>query len=204
MTVQSRTILELIAQIADSALAERIRDQYYHDVEAQTNFAQATYLDIAMRLENKFDEKVTTQFGATNEMISESVKLAREGGVALRELRTDFQSWLETVIGLSSSVQEMMRRLDNHDLELAQFRVSRDQSIDERKALQTDLVASKADRASIHEELRTAAIERREIMLQLAAIRHMLSGRPSNEEAAELVTMIRETKRRLDQLESYE
>ena len=170
MTVQSSIIMRLLDMVPDAALREQIRDQYYHDMEAQTSFVQVRM----GQLELDIKEQVQQSLGVTNEMIGESVALAREGGVALRELRDDFRSWITTVTALADDLQDVQRKVADHDREIASFRQSRDQSIAERRQLQADLTESKADRRLIHKELSEAAIERHHILESLARIEQFL------------------------------
>jgi chromosome segregation ATPase len=197
MTVQSSIILRLLDRVPDVLLREQIKAQYYQDMEAQTSFVQVRIGQLEIDLRDQLQQSL----GDTNQMISESVHLAREGGVALRELRNDFQSWLETVTSIADDVLLMKRRIDDHDRDIASFRQSRDQSIAERLEFRIDLQDSKKDRESIHTELSIARDERARIATQLNRIEAMLLGRPSNEEAAQLVKIIHETKHRLDRLD---
>lgn len=197
MTVQSSIIMRLLDLVPDAALREQIRDQYYHDMEAQTSFVQVRMGQLELDLK----DQVQQSLGATNEMIGESVILAKEGGVALRELRDDFRSWITTVTALSDGLLDTQRKVADHDREIASFRQSRDLSVAERRQFQTDLAESKADLQSIHDELHAAQTERQAMRLQLEEILALLSGRPSNDEAQRLIETIHETVRRVDELE---
>lgn len=170
MTVQSSIILRLLALVPDEALRAQITAQYYQDMEAQTSFVQVRMGQLELDLKDQLQQAL----GATNDMISESLAIAREGGVALRELRTDFQSWFETVTGLADDVAILKRSVDAHEREIASFRSSRDQSIRERQQMFADLRDSKADRSDMRGELAAARNERAEIIKQLARIEQML------------------------------
>lgn len=186
MTVQSSIFLSLLDMIPDRELRERLRDQYFHDVEAQTSFVQTRIGQLELDLR----DQVTDMLGNTNTMISEVLDISRRQESAVTELRHDFQSIAEKV--------------DDHDREIASFRVSRDQSIAERRQLQQDLSESKADRAAIHQELQEAKGERQSMADTLARIEELLHGRPSSEEAQRLIETLHETVRRVDALEQRE
>ena len=172
MTVQSSIIMRMLDLIPDQSLREQIKAQYYQDMEAQTSFTQVRIGQLELDLRDQLQQSL----GATNEMIGESVELAKEGGVALRELRSDFQSWFETVAGIADDVNILKRRVDDHDHEMASFRSSRDQSIADRLRLTADLLESKQDRKSIHDELASARRERAGIVDQLARIELLLNA----------------------------
>ena len=89
---------------------------------------------------------------------------------AATEQRSMFQSLFEIVNGHTLDIGDLKQTVAEHDREIASFRQSRDASIAERRQLAADLVASKDDRAKIHEELRVAADERKAITAALARI----------------------------------
>lgn len=194
MTVQSSIILRLIDQMADyipdrelaKQIVEQAKAQYYLDMEAQTSFVQTRIGQLELDLR----DQVTNMLGNTNNMISEVLDISRRGESAATELRNDFRAIAEKV--------------DDHDHEIASFRISRDQSIAERRQLQDDLTESKADRAAIHKELQQATIERQHMAGTLTRIEEMLNGRPSNDEARQLVEIIHATVKRVDALERRE
>lgn len=186
MTVQSSIFLSLLDMIPDRDLRERLRDQYFHDVEAQTSFVQTRIGQLELDLR----DQVTDMLGNTNNMISEVLDISRRQESAVTELRHDFQSIAEKV--------------DDHDREIASFRISRDQSIAERRQLQEDLLESKTDRASIRHELQLATSERQHMADALRRIEEMLHNRPSSEEAQRLIETLHETVRRVDALEQRE
>lgn len=186
MTVQSSIIEHLISLIDDQDLATRIRDRYYHDVEAQANYVQRRVGELEIHI----GEQLQQSLGSTNEMISEVLAIGRRQEGAVAELRQEFQSLAETV--------------DDHEREIESFRQSRDQSIAERRQLAADLVESKSDRATIHRELQDAKAERQHMAETLVRIEELLNGRPSNEEAKRLVALIHDTAARVDRLEQAE
>jgi DNA repair exonuclease SbcCD ATPase subunit len=89
---------------------------------------------------------------------------------AVNALREDFQTVAEIVSSNVADINDLKQTVAEHEREIASFRQSRDASIAERRQLGIDLAASKEDRAKIHEELRTAAEERRAITEALARI----------------------------------
>ncbi len=95
--------------------------------------------------------------------------LQRQEAAAIQQ-REDFRAMFEIVSGHTLDIGELKAKVAEYDRELASFRNSRDESIQERRELRADLVISKADRAKIHEELAAARQERQAISDALARI----------------------------------
>lgn len=154
MPIRSAVIRRLIAELAaeDDAdrrrlLAAQIESRYEHDMSEQADALQAQVSAIQFAIE----DQIKAQFGATNEMIMESVALAREGGSAVVALRADFQSFMERS---DDRFLDMERRLNEHDAILDEFRQSRDQSIEDRAQLFAHHEQSHADRLRIWQAIR--------------------------------------------------
>ncbi len=168
--------MRLIAKIPDQSLQELIRDQYYLDVEANANAAQVAFIDLV----SNYDEKLGKSINDLKNMTLESINLGKEGGVALRQLRDDFQSVAEVVSGIVVDLKSVKKTVASHDREIMSFRESRDQSIAERKELQIHNLESKKDRVSIHEELHA-------MTNALSRIEELLSGVLPSEEIKLLI-----------------
>lgn len=149
--VQSSIIMRLIAQIPDEhrSLRELIRDQYFLDVEENANAAQVAFIDLV----NEHEKDVKVSLADIGNMVGESINLSREGGVALRQLQSDFQTIAETVSGLNLDIHDIKQVIEDHSKDIESFRRSRDQSIAERKLHAKGLEDSKVDRAQMNRRL---------------------------------------------------
>jgi hypothetical protein len=112
MSVQSSIILRLIEQIPDQHLRDQITAQYYHDVEAQSNFVQVriSELEIALR------DQLATSLGATNDMISDNAKTSRENAAALAVIHETIE---ELRRAAQAGFQDTDRRLTDVEQSLA-------------------------------------------------------------------------------------
>src|SRR5438093_793311 len=93
MTIRASIMRKLIAELVatdDRANRERIaaeaEQQYYLDMVSQANYVQYRIGDIEIGLR----DQLTQTLGATNDMISEAIRLSREGSTAVVSLRSDF------------------------------------------------------------------------------------------------------------------
>lgn len=163
MTVQSSIIMRLIAQIEDPKLRELIRDQYYLDVEANANAAQVAFIDMIQRHEQR-EKRI-------EDRVNSIYTMSQEGGEAIRQLQSDFQSTLEVVSNLSIDIQDIQKVIKDHSADIDSFKESRDQSISERKMHSEGLRESKEDRARINETISSMGDQIRDMVKSIDDLR---------------------------------
>jgi len=169
MTVQSSIIMRLIAQVPDVALQALIRDQYYLDVEANANAAQAAFFDLVGRHE----EQLQQQLGATNEMLSEVIAISQHSNAELEALRQTTESGFHSVDHRFAAIDG---RIEEIGYEFGSFRVnvdSRFQSVDEKIEAQSTIWRERREQVDAHMAAHNDRIT--ELEQQIAILRDLLT-----------------------------